>query len=263
MASPSPTSGSDRRRGRTGATHAHVWEVATPLGPRVVKVAALARARREAAALAHLAGAGIAPRLVAVGDGVLVTERVGGRPLPAAAWSLTQATQLGRLLRRVHELPLPGVLAAELAGAPSREVRLAAIRRDCVPEARGMTEAAIGALAGASSLPPVLLHGDLWSGNVVWDDDVAVIVDWEYARPGEPAEDLAYLAALDELSDPTLDAILDGYGADAQVRASARAWRPLMAAWSGSWYTRRGDTDRGARLLAHAARLLVTCGPEG
>ncbi len=40
--------------------------------------------------------------------------------------------------------------------------------------------------------PSVLLHGDFWPGNVLWQDDVlAAIIDWEHARLGDPLYDLA------------------------------------------------------------------------
>lgn len=39
------------------------------------------------------------------------------------------------------------------------------------------------------------LHGDLSHGNILWDDDAdgPGLIDWEYSRVGDPAEDFAYL----------------------------------------------------------------------
>ena len=40
--------------------------------------------------------------------------------------------------------------------------------------------------------PGVLLHGDLWPGNVLWQEGrIAAIVDWEDAALGDPLRDLA------------------------------------------------------------------------
>jgi aminoglycoside phosphotransferase (APT) family kinase protein len=40
--------------------------------------------------------------------------------------------------------------------------------------------------------PAVLLHGDLWPGNVLWrEGGIAAIVDWEDAALGDPLRDLA------------------------------------------------------------------------
>lgn len=38
----------------------------------------------------------------------------------------------------------------------------------------------------------VLLHGDFWSGNVLWrDDQIVAVIDWEDAALGDPLADLA------------------------------------------------------------------------
>jgi aminoglycoside phosphotransferase (APT) family kinase protein len=38
----------------------------------------------------------------------------------------------------------------------------------------------------------VLLHGDFWPGNVLWQDDkLAAVIDWEDAKSGDPLVDLA------------------------------------------------------------------------
>jgi len=254
---PAETSGSDRPRRIGGRAGARVWELATPEGLRVIKVADVQRTAREAEILKQLAGSAVAPRLVASGEGILITERVDGAPVPPAAWSVGQAGALGRLLRQVHDLaPPPGPGGPALADDRYRDARIGAIRRDCGPDARSLTEASIAALPPVTSERLVLLHGDPWSGNVVWGASGPVLVDWEYARPGEREEDLAYLAALDELPRATLAAVLGGYGAGSGLRARVAAWRPLMACWCGSWLSGRGEPDRGARLMAHADRLL-------
>lgn len=43
----------------------------------------------------------------------------------------------------------------------------------------------------------VILHGDPGPWNVVWDDagHPIALIDWDHANPGEPLDDLAYLAA--------------------------------------------------------------------
>jgi Ser/Thr protein kinase RdoA (MazF antagonist) len=254
---PADTSPGDRPRPLGGGVEARVWEVATPEGLRVIKVGDARRTAREAEILAQLAGSTVAPRLLAAGVGMLITERLDGAPLRPRSWSLDNAEALGRLLRRVHDLPAP-TAGDEYAVADHRyrDARIADIRRGCRPDARSPTESSIATLPPLASDRLVLLHGDPWSGNVVWGADGPVLVDWEYARPGERAEDLAYLAAMDELPTVTLASVLGGYGAGSDLRARVEAWRPLMAAWCGSWLWERGETDRGARLLAHADRLV-------
>lgn len=256
VAAPAGPSPNDQPHPLGGDAGTRVWALATPLGQWVLKRADPAQVAREAGMLAQLGGSGLAPDLVAAGEGILITARIDGAPRPAAGWSADQAAAVGRLLAMVHRRSAP----APDAGVPaSRGELVADIRRDCRPGLRAITATAIAALPPPEPGPGprVLLHGDPWSANLVWSPAGPVLVDWEYARGGEPAEDLAYLAALDELPDAMLAAVLRGYGAEPALVARVRAWRPLMAAWCASWLCDRGAGDRGARLVAHAERLLL------
>jgi fructosamine-3-kinase len=64
---------------------------------------------------------------------------------------------------------------------------------------------------------PARLHGDLWSGNVVWTADGVVLID-PAAHGGHRETDLAMLALF---GCPHYDAMLDGY----------QLVRPLRAGW--------------------------------
>lgn len=67
--------------------------------------------------------------------------------------------------------------------------------------------------------PPARLHGDLWSGNVIWTADGAVLID-PAAHGGHRETDLAMLALF---GCPYLDEVLAGY----------QAVRPLRTGWRG------------------------------
>jgi aminoglycoside phosphotransferase (APT) family kinase protein len=41
--------------------------------------------------------------------------------------------------------------------------------------------------------PPVLLHLDYWSGNILWDEnEISAVIDWEEAAYGDPGVDVGY-----------------------------------------------------------------------
>jgi fructosamine-3-kinase len=64
---------------------------------------------------------------------------------------------------------------------------------------------------------PARLHGDLWSGNVMWTPDGVVLID-PAAHAGHRETDLAMLALF---GCPHYDAVVDGYQRE----------RPLRAGW--------------------------------
>ncbi len=66
--------------------------------------------------------------------------------------------------------------------------------------------------------PPARLHGDLWSGNVMWTSDGVVLID-PAAHGGHRETDLAMLALF---GCPHYEAILDGYQ---RVRPLRPGWR--------------------------------------
>ncbi|MGB7980620.1 MAG: fructosamine kinase family protein [Candidatus Nanopelagicales bacterium] len=76
--------------------------------------------------------------------------------------------------------------------------------------------------------PPARLHGDLWSGNVLWGADGQVWLIDPAAHGGHRESDLAMLALFGA---PHLHAVLDGYQ---ESHALAPGWQervPLHQAW--------------------------------
>lgn len=71
--------------------------------------------------------------------------------------------------------------------------------------------------------PPARLHGDLWSGNVLWTPSGVVLVD-PAAHGGHRETDLAMLALFGL---PHLDAVLAGYDEAAPLAAGWRERVPL------------------------------------
>jgi fructosamine-3-kinase len=80
----------------------------------------------------------------------------------------------------------------------------------------------IDALAGPAE-PPSRIHGDCWSGNVLWSGGRGWLID-PAAHGGHRETDLAMLALFGA---PHLDAILDGYAAVAPLAPGWRSRVPL------------------------------------
>ena len=70
---------------------------------------------------------------------------------------------------------------------------------------------------------PARLHGDLWSGNVVWTGDGVVLID-PAAHGGHRETDLAMLALF---GCPYLEEVLSGYQSVRRLRAGWRDRVPL------------------------------------
>lgn len=233
------------------------------LGPDVVEKrgdpGALAR---EGAALRRVAGRDVAPALVCVGVGILRSERLAGRPRALAGRDLRA---LGGVLRRAHLTALQST--GRLPGWSSPARSLAAYRKRRADDALKLAglsrrEFAMRVIDALPALPRpdhgrpfCQLHGDLVAENIVWTPQGPRLVDWEFWRMGDPAEDLAYLCEVNALAPRGTAAVFEGYGVEG-MRERVSAWRPLVALDAGAWYLAHGDVRRGEVLLARAARLV-------
>ncbi|WP_439029552.1 fructosamine kinase family protein [Gordonia terrae] len=218
----------------------------------------------EAAGLRWLADAG-APvvEVISVNEDAIELERLdSARPTPAAARTF------GAALARMHDAGAPhfgsppaGADGRPFAGQlfigrrelssrehptwgefyarervepylrPAREAgNLTAADEDAVREACALI--ARGVFDDADS--PSRIHGDLWSGNVMWTPRGVVMID-PAAHGGHRETDLAMLALF---GCPHLDAIVEGY----------RDEHPLAAGWQD-----RVDVHQLHPLAVHAA----------
>jgi aminoglycoside phosphotransferase (APT) family kinase protein len=99
-----------------------------------------------------------------------------------------------------------------------------------------------------------MLHGDLVEANVVWGPGGPALVDWEFWRLGDPAEDLAYACELNRLPPAACRALLAGYGAPG-MEERIDAWRTIVALDAAAWYLREGMPAQAAPLLTRGRRL--------
>lgn len=227
---------------------------------RVTKRGPAGPLAREARALRLVAGLGVAPQLVRSEPGAIVTNLVDGAERPLDRLRPADAHALGRTLRAVHESRRTAT--GWLPGWRSRASSLDAYRRRRAGDARAaagidavLAERVVEALpplpGGADARPFRLLHGDLVSSNVLWTPEPR-LVDWEFWRMGDPAEDLAYLAEVNAMPEPVFARVLDAYG-DHVVANRVDGWRALCALDAGLWYRDAGVDAAARRLLGRAA----------
>jgi fructosamine-3-kinase len=191
-------------------------------------------------------GAPPVPAVLAAEPDHLVMEDVPtGSPGPAAA------AALGRGLAAVHAAGAPAFGAPPPGGPADAFIGHAPMRNDPAPswpawfaadrllpylrqaydagdmsvEQAAVVEQVcdrIGDLAGPPE-PPARLHGDLWSGNVLWSSGGAWLID-PAAHGGHRETDLAMLALF---GCPHLDAVLGAYDEAAPLAAGWRERVPL------------------------------------
>jgi thiamine kinase-like enzyme len=132
-----------------------------------------------------------------------------------------------------------------------------------------------------------LLHGDLGPGNVLWGSGPRLI-DWEYTRLGDPADEIAYTFDQNALTPRQRRAFWDGYrrGAGSTPRLArtverADWWEPVTLLGSTLWWVERwvrrseagteGRSDPGAprdadyylgHIVSRTDRLETLVGPS-
>lgn len=170
------------------------------------------------------------------GDEIVVLyEWLAGAP--ADRPTANMAHTVGRTLRRLHEIGHQ-IPADDLPRHDTVELtRRVLAELDGVAPARFLDRAA-GLLDEAVARPvtPIVCHGDLGMTNLLWTDSgtLSGLVDLDKIGAGDPVQELARVVkqwsrpggTIDHTYDRELsDAVLAGYGADAELRA---VLRPLL-----------------------------------
>ena len=183
----------------TGGTHAvtHLLRTEHPTGEMVLRRFPPGddAAAREAAVLAALNGLdGWAPRAMDVdpdgqrfGEPAILTTRLPGRADITSVSSLAAAEELGRVLARIHAVPLtrlPRLRDGMAAASASSPTGVDA----------GPTASILAAQAHhLASQTPVLTHYDYWSGNVLWEQEMITgVVDWSGAAQAPRGLDVSW-----------------------------------------------------------------------
>lgn len=198
-AQPDARSGAGVWAARTAAGEAAYLKV-TPAGP------GLDAARREFRVYREIALPSAPQLLDGLEDpaGVALLLADAGSPRAAAEWTEEMWAGLGVELGALHSLPVgvswhsPAVEVGSWSGFWSGRL----------PRLPGRAEL----LAAASALPPVFLHGDCHTGNVLHRDGRLVLCDWQSAGVGRVASDLAFPSVRATPSGAVVpEALLDAY----------------------------------------------------
>ncbi|MFC0532065.1 phosphotransferase family protein [Phytohabitans kaempferiae] len=175
----------------------------------VVKAARTSRVRSGVAAWAavQLAAVGVpAPTVLGYRGRLLVETRCPGNPLDQHhadhAQSAELAAQAGRLLRRIHTVPVRGYGRLDTVGVGLRPclhswlLQLPPLPTTATADMQALRAQALQALRHhlplLAGVPAVLLHGD-WTARhvIVKDGRISGVVDLESVRGGDPLADLA------------------------------------------------------------------------
>lgn len=228
-------------------------------------------AEREAKVLEKVGGAG-GPRLYDFrlesrwfDTPVMCLEYIDGRPTALAGRPPPALIPLGSMVAQIHNLAvgdlapwvmLPADLGkyaeqradsilAKMAAAdeslpsplPMRLARAAEVVSELKEQAKELA-------AFRATGPAALLHGDIGPGNLLWAGE-PVLIDWEYARGGDPADELAYLFDQNGLGPQQREAVWTGYrmvGTDRPLDALQERigwWEPVQLLGSALWWVER------------------------
>lgn len=193
--------------------------------------------------------AAFAPALISAAEGpgedVAFLERLSGTPLRVDQLDERQAEAAGARLATIHAArgewfgSLDGTHRyADWAGswAPRWKVMVALVAGLDRELATDLDEWGRSLLPSAhDGTPPTLVHGDFGPANLLWSahDPRPWVVDWEHARYGHPAEDLAKMRLAElfpeangfRLGDRSL---LPAVEAAWRERGSPRSWPPQL-----------------------------------
>lgn len=187
----------------------------------------------EAAGLRWLAAAGArVPQVIEERPDRLVLERV-----PVGTLNTAGEEDLGRMLAAVHaagapafgSLPASGrffVGRCELESPESDDWNGYYLEHRCLPLARrvGLADVVERVVVDVPTEPPARLHGDLWTGNVLGDQDGRPWLIDPAAYGGHREMDLAMLDLFGPFPTRTI-------GAYHEVAPLADGWRERIALW--------------------------------
>ena len=139
-----------------------------------------------------------------------------------------------------YEMAVNGGISAGLAGIIKRVARLRPIEPDWL----------------VSSFSR--LHGDLSIGNILWSDQSARLIDWEYSRVGDPAEDLAYVLTEQRIGPVAFEPLVAAYraaGGQREVWRRVPVYAVFTAVDAALWWLDYGQREQATTDLQVRRRV--------
>ncbi len=205
---------------------------------------------RELVVLNTVSKSGLIEAPVYWGDDCLVSVYLPG-DYPDLADGRTLVS-VGRLFRKIHEISVPIDDVLEPFTYAERLVAQCTNDLDILKQCLDAID--------AHYRPPMkycLCHNDLSRENLIEASPGLVAIDWEYARLGDPAFDLAVLAEMSALTDDQLDFLAAAYGRDGNIRERLPGARLLYALIEILWWmVAEGTTAAVAKRLSGLKRRL-------
>lgn len=132
------------------------------------------------------------------GSPVIVTRYVQGESMWASTKGKQCAQELGKMLARIHTVPVSDNLKNILLDANTEALWF--LKPEGIPpymsvhpDGQVIWDTIPKLLAEQKEYDPVLVHMDFWMGNVLWHNrKISAVIDWEEASYGDPAIDVAY-----------------------------------------------------------------------
>ncbi len=284
------TSVSRFEHGNRHAVYRVTWTVEAAARDVVVRVAFggdsadVAQAQREAAVLG-VVGRVAAPELLDFrpasawfGTPAMCMEYIPGPSRDLDAVEPAGVEQLATLVAWVHQRPLAALgdsLGAVTPVTAYAEDRLHSIlatlawARDPLPAGlqrrlRSAADALATSFDATRDAPSFsvagmlsLLHGDIAPGNVLWNPSPCLI-DWEYCRLGDPADEIAYTFDQNALTASQREAFWAGYADGlgdpsrlAHVSERVGWWEPVTLLGSTLWWVQRWVRRSELESLGH------------
>jgi aminoglycoside phosphotransferase (APT) family kinase protein len=189
----------------------------------------LADWRRKCHVVTLAADAGVAPRVVHVDEArrAIVSEFIVDRSIHAyfanPATHAAAVAELGRMFRRVHDLPPPPELAPRDARLFLAMIHQGLSAAGVLPAfVRELNQGVIDTPPPAHDRAPVLSHNDANPSNLIYDGQQIMLLDWDMAGLNDDYYDLAAVALFLRMDEPTSLALLSAHDGAPVTRVPPR-----------------------------------------